>query len=659
MIRLLRSELYRLRHMLWVLPVLLLTQIAVIVFFEPYQYGEMRLFTPEQYRQLTRELTDGTLTLQEFYSLQEDLTEHNPFGDTASPELYYTDYFFAERELFDRVASDIEKTGEGYQAYLREVQDSAARLSGVSIFNQPGGYTVRSIQKTAEQYATLFPVETEWSEPSGARIAIDPEGFGWLGILGLLLFVLPLMTATRPAQNLLRSARLGRRPLLLTRLICMSIYTVAIATVLTLAGMIYGAVYYGLGDLSRPVQAVFQESPWMFSVGEAIIASWGLRCITMLSLALPIAVLFHSLPNMAACFGITAAAVGIGAVGYSVIPVYSSISFLKWINPYGFLNPSDLVLHYWCVNLFGRPVALPWVMFIAGIVFAFVSCGIAWMTVEKPPLLFKSRTKDNGKRKRHSTYIFPHELWRLLWGNKVAVVLLCFAAIMFLRCNYFPPRVYPDEAEYREVIETAVTLPEEERLDWVDEALPSASDWRANALTRTRERLLYLAHNPDGVLLYDTGWMYLFGLTEESRNAYAVCGILLLIGIILCVTPIREQEAIYLLRTAKRGHAPLTRQKILTAGMTGGVVSLLSLLPMLWHASRMFGLPNGAALSLPELAGIRLPLAVMGGIVFATGILLSLALCAAVYEISRHGTRVTLGLGAAASVICVLLLIVK
>jgi hypothetical protein len=666
------AEAFRLRKALWLLPALMLAQIAVITFFEPYQYTDRGFiyFTPAEYRQLIRDINIGELSYEDVYMQRDKLEEYNRTCWTESgnsihlttPKLRYTEHAFGEESLYSYIAADIERTAR-YQEYLHEIQEAAKRLSTASIFHTSSGYTERAVNKTAERYAALFSIQPKWSDPFGVRIAITPEGIEWLSFLGLLVFAMLLMSGTRSADDLLRSTRKGRKSLLLARLVCISVYAVCLATALTLSGVLYGALYYGLGDLSRPVQAVFQESPWALSGGVAIVVIWGLRCFLLLLLALPIAVLFHILPNMLACLGISAAAMGLGMIGYSVIPVYSWMNVLKWVNPFGFLNPESMILQYWSVNLFAQPVVLIWVVCGTGVAFAAFCSGLAIIKADNisKSFVLSSWKRDLSKPKHYSTRIFPHEIWRLLWGYKTLIILFCLAAVSVWRCWSFTPRIYPDEAFYRNTVETLITLPDDERLPWVEDALAStSSSWREDALLRAQSKLMYLSNEPDGVLLYDSGWKYLLGLTEQSRRNYMVSILILTIGITLCVAPVREQDATSLLRTAKHGRNPLTRNKLIVSGLTGIAITGLALFPNLWHAVKIFGLPESTvvALSLPELAGYGHPLWMQGFAVLGAGLLLGVLLSTAVYWVSRFGFRVALTAGAAGAVACLLLMTV-
>lgn len=646
------AEVRRMCKYLWFLPVLMLLQVAVITVSEHYRYGGF--VTPEQYRSITRDVTDGNLSIEDIRARNNDL---NKFlhgygnGDVDVPQFHYTGNYFTEEYLLKHILSEVEST-EQYQVYLQEIQNAAKRLTSASIFNTTDGYAQRVIIKTAEQYAELSGITLHWSDSAGVRIALQPEGVGWISFFGLLIFVVPLIHGTRQTDSLLRTTLKGRRPLLTARLVCSATFALLLTASLTLVAVLYASLYYGLGDLSRPLQSAFTAAPWALTAGGAVIVLAGLRCLMLLALAFFVTILFNKLHSMLTAFVVLAVALSVGMLWYTAIPVYSRFNVFKWVNLYGLLNPDDMILQYQCVNLFGQPVQLVSVMCITCIVLAVFFCAWAIYAVDQSAIDKTCRiiNKMPTRNREYSSRVFIHEIWRLLWGYKIAIILLGLAVVALLRCNYIIPRYYPDEVEYHKIIQILVDIPEKERQLWITSQLEmESSHWRDTALHRANEHLQHLSDHPLGELFYDTGWQHLLGLNDQARDEYTVSMLMLLVGISLCVAPVREQYMLDLLCTTKLGRSFLTRRKYILSWLVGIAAALSAFFPNLWHSLRLFGLPNAAsmALSLPAMGTAEIPLYIVGITYLLVISFISIIIATIIHIFSRFGLYVALAAGTA------------
>ncbi|MCL2212205.1 MAG: hypothetical protein FWB93_00010 [Oscillospiraceae bacterium] len=550
---------------------------------------------------------------------------------------HFTGELFAEQQLLRFLLRQLDEVNT-YSDFLDRVQERAENLQAGSIFGIEDGFGLRNVQRTAEDFARLYQVTPTFDVASGAQMIFGGFGVDWLGLIGLVVFMAVLVLSEKPSAKLLNSAKLGQRTLTVAKVKLTAFFALLLSATLTLVAIGTASIHYGLGDLSRPIQSVFLGAPYIISVGGTILGLFALRFGAYLCWGLLLFFICRKVKNVGSLVAIASLFLATGTLLHAAIASYSYLNIFKYVNPYTLLSPTNLLVSYVNLNLFGQPVNL-----LASMVgtMAVLAVLLAILLVAKPVSEAKSVKfalfSSKSKPRKFSTRLFIHENWRLYIGAG-AVVLLCgMMLVQGARFHYIRPRIAPEEGEFRAVVAYAQGLETEERQEWVAQELELhgySHSPRAVAIRRLAERLAYLDTQDGGELVYETGWLFAMDEGENLVNAVILAMVLILLAI-----AVREQTFVALVRSTKHGQVRLTRTKLLTLFGAGSIAYVIAFAPTLWRAVQLFGLDSwsAAALSIPEFAGNAMPLWAVLAVFYAVRLVAVYAICGLVYAISKRG----------------------
>lgn len=378
--------------------------------------------------------------------------------------------------------------------------------------------------------------------------------------------------------------------------------------------------------------APYAESSLNISILGYILLSVLTKAVLLFALG-SVLIAFCILSGIAALPFLTGAGIiGGSALLYYLIPAGSFLAVFKYINPVGLMKTENLYGGYLNFNLFGYPVSrlrLSLVLILLIGVMGICAClwlfGRMWnFEVKKLRLPFSVPFCPH-------TNIFRHEGYKILVTNRALFIILLFAALLIyesLQRTYTPSveeQYYRDimtelEGELTEMKESLIlsekTRYEEalEKIEQIDEMLSEGalSTDAADGLKAQAE--MTLAFYPafqrveeqyehikayGGSFVYDTGYLYLFGVLEEP---FAVDFLILSVGIILAVSGAAAMEyqngSINLLCATKAGKRKILARKILICSI---MASVLTLVPFVCRIFRIASVYPMHSLS----AGIR------------------------------------------------------
>ncbi len=666
--RVLFAEIRRVR-LFFILPfILALASAALLLLGEQRRFTDVNgyvLFPPSAYQALRNELDNdpapGDTITRRYAALRNHVDRTYYVSTTETADIayeeweldQYTGHPMSELALYAIFITDRDNA-LNYTGYLDSVMETAENLSSGSIFATEEGFSRRNIEKTAVDYEKLYSVTPVWDEPLGMDMVINGFGVDWLGLLGLILFASALVMSEKPSIILVNSTMLGRKPLLSSKVIVSMGFAVVLSLILTLANIVTAGLYYGLGDLSRPIQSVETSAPFILSAGETLASVFALRCMMYLFWGLLLLLICRKAANTVTVFFSAAALLGVGALLNTVITPYSYMNVFKYVNPYTLLSPGSLLTDYINLNIFGKPVQIlgfTIALVIAVILLIFVMLYLRHSGGRKT---YSSSPKSSRITQRlhkpriKSVRLFTHENWRLYIGSRVWIVFACLIVFQVLRAELIRPRLLPEEGEYRSIIEHLQTLPNEQRSEWLEtelSRLSGASGPWMSAANRVAERLRYLETQPGSELVYDTGWLTVTGTPDNGENL--INALILSLGLLLITVQVREQVFGSVVRATKRGHGALTRMKLLTVFGAATLIFIIAYLPALWRVLGNFGLnmPNAASYSIPDFSGSTQPLWLLLAGFYLIRLLAAYAVCVCVYALSRFGTVLALSVG--------------
>lgn len=261
--------------------------------------------------------------------------------------LRYTDNLKSELRLIEEIYNE-EQAVSGYKDYLKDISQTSAQLSGVSIFSsgEKSSFSSRNIKKTSEDYLRLSNVTVDFSPSRGFSKSASSKLTDVLVLLSILAFSSGLIFEEKEKglYAITKSAPRGGAQHIAAKLGAFLIYCIAGSAIFYGCSLAFYGAVYGLGSLGSPLQsyAPFIGSALTITGLEYLLISYGVKAavfffIGMIILLFSILAKQSYLPAivitafLALCYGLT-----------SIIPAVSRANWIKYLNPYGLLQTDKL-----------------------------------------------------------------------------------------------------------------------------------------------------------------------------------------------------------------------------------------------------------------------------------------------------------------------------
>lgn len=587
-----------------------------------------------------------------------------------TPELKGT----TEENYIDELYEEQQKVA-GYKEYLRSVQESKDNLSSISIFKKQGqnDYAARNIEKSAKDYSGLSGKNIRWMPSKSLKISMESVWTDLLLILSVLLFSGNLIFAEKGKKlfYITRSTKNGRLQSGIAKIAALFVHCTIITILFYGMNLIYAEITIGFGDLTADIQsvAIYMESNLQISILEYIIYS-----------VLTKGFVFFATGNVIMAFCIFADRIvlpyvaafllyGISYIAYLTIPAVEKWSVFKYINLIGILETQKLYGSYLNFNIGGYPVSRLVLTrsIIIDLAISGITLSILLFVYGRNFELVKSRSKHKKHFHPHISLLY-HEGYKIMITNRAVVVILLFAILIgwqIIGKEYNPSA---QEQYYRDIMlqlegkmtdeKEALIISEQEKYDKAFSEIERIDNMTANgkisenaadglkaelyavtffypAFERVQHQYQRICEN-GGSFIYDTGYLYLFGLKNNDLLINLFLLSLCVVAAFGNVIPMEYQCGVwYLLGATKAGKKKIIYRKAAVCIMAVMGLSIIPVICRFINISKAYPMHGaGAAITdipyfeqLPPALSIRafiilLILAQMGAlIVVAAGTL--------------------------------------
>jgi ABC-type transport system involved in multi-copper enzyme maturation permease subunit len=469
-----------------------------------------------------------------------------------------------ERSLYSRITSELGSIA-GYDDYIRDIGDSARRLTTISIFQSKDSFAYRNIRKTPQAYEKMKDITLEAAPSKGIELFSMSVITDIIAVFLIVCCAVCVWVKEKEdgIKSLLFSCCQGRKRIAAVKLLTLAIACLVIEIFLYGGNLIMAVRLYGLGDLSRylPSVYVFNQTAWRISVLDYLILFLVIKYMVFLWLSFIICVIADFCNSMIYTFG---SVIGIGAasvLAYSRISGSSLLSFLKYLSPYGLLRTENLFTTYRNLNLFGYPVELTLCTYLLLIT------GLLLLPYLLPKIYIrrkKNRKIDTGivldkvkgfftRTVGKNVSLLKHEMYKIFITQKVLFVLLALCVIQVF--GYRPKEkiiISADEYYFEQYMsklsgpltEEKVTFITEEkkRFDKLMEAYKIiVSEGKSNyalqeelkpeqAFQWVLQRYRYISEHKEAYFIYDTPYKeFTAGYNNQNDAQLALEYILLII----------------------------------------------------------------------------------------------------------------------------------
>lgn len=566
--------------------------------------------------------------------------------------LKFTDSPEQEQTFIDEIYAEWQKVSN-YGAYLSSIQENKDTLGGISIFGgqSKNTYSFRNLQKSARDYAGLKSSNICFTPSKGITSAMQGVWIDLLLVLGMMLFVGSLITEEKDKKlfYITRSTKYGVWRSMAAKLAALLIHCICLTVLFYTVGITFLGASAGWFDLGASLQSIaaYTESSLPISI-------WGYLLLSVLTKALvlfgigAVLTIFCILSGIAALpFLAGAGMIGGSALLYYLIPASSVFSVCKYLSPVGLMKTENLYGGYLNFNLFGYPVSR--LSLSLGLILLLCIAGVIGS------LLFFCRMQSFEVRKLRLPFPIPfgphvnlfwHESYKLMITNRALPILLLFAILLAYQSldrtytpsvgeQYYQSIMAELEGELTDEKESLILSEKsryEEALQKIEQidGMVSAGELSTDmADTLKSQANMTLAFYPafqrveaqyehmkaaGGSFVYDTGYLYLFGILED---VFWVDFLILAIGIIIAVSGAVSMEyqngSIFLIGATKTGKRRILFYKAVICILMTAVLTLIPILCRIYCISSVYPMHSlGAGIrSIPHFGGFLVPMPIL------------------------------------------------
>ncbi len=451
---------------------------------------------------------------------------------------------------------------ENYKQYINSINENADLMGKSILVNDTNSFVYRNLQKTKADYNKLKGVTPVYTERNGVNLATTNISVDLLFLFLMMTIVILTITAEKPMLPLYKSTISGRRRLIVSKITLVIILCLILHTIMTVIIYVMSFSLFPVKDFSAPIQSVFMNAPLKITILQYLILTYTIRFFIYNLFIGIFMYLSVKTKQMLDALGIFALLMGVSAFLYISIPAYSFLNIFKYINLFFILKPSRLLYVYINLNFFGFPVTCLFVILAVIFLVFFLAAGITSYVFEQGKVIEKPllRISINWIQVT-SVNLFLHELWRLIIANKAVIIILFGLAMQLSHVSSYHLAITKEESYYYQAVEAAKQ--KDDPVEWAKEQLNALSAAGAsNEQISAMNRLLVLLdyennlsmQDENKLIVYDTPYKILL-MDATERNA--VNSLLIMVLILLCVLPVREQLFNKLFSATKNGRSKL------------------------------------------------------------------------------------------------------
>ena len=278
-----------------------------------------------------------------------------------------------------------------YEAYLKTVQEQAARMSRSSLFGgDKNSFVYRNIQKTAADFKSLEGIRAEFGSDRAVEQWIAFQTADWFHLLAVILFVLAFLEDRRRGLlALVRSTPGGRKRVTISRLAVL--LGVSFVSALLFCGLPLAASFAingGLSDLGRSIQSLqsFKTCPLHLTVGGWILLYFAVKVVCGFFVGVFFWFILSFLEHIQLAWLVIIGILGAEYMARRFIAPQMALGFLRYLNIFSYISPAELLSRYQNMNFFGWPVGsftlMAWLLLV---LFVLLTAGLMLIQTRRHP----------------------------------------------------------------------------------------------------------------------------------------------------------------------------------------------------------------------------------------------------------------------------------
>lgn len=357
---------------------------------------------------------------------------------TASPyhnDSYLRDSYTSQEKYTANFHSDLRRVVRAAEMTMEEYD-----YYGVS----DGEYEYRYQESAAEIYTRLGDaIEPELIYPDSW------ESYFQSPYVNIFLFIAVIVIADAVflyekdcrAENIIRTAKRGRTPVLMSKLGCIALCVLAVTVLFSAVNLAVYVYQGGLTSPGAPLQSLpdFEYCPVEITLGQFVLVQLLFRFSCALAFAYLTAAVSLAVRNHVLTYTLSAIVFGLNAFVSSLY--YENISSpLRCFNLYNTASAGRFFNRYIAQNIFGSPVNSVYVcaaVYMILVLLMFTLCAVLYSMnpggIRLPALSRKKKSSSVAARpaRVRTGNVFLWELKKTFTSPKIIVFVLCILAVRF------------------------------------------------------------------------------------------------------------------------------------------------------------------------------------------------------------------------------------
>lgn len=557
---------------------------------------------------------------QELEEMREELFERTMTDTQYYDDTLLTGDIFQELSLVEHTLARVQAV-EDFPQTTAQLQAQARAKLNTGLFGTGDNFETRSLRLSDGVYETVRQVQPQVCFFGGVEVLLDYRLADVFGVLLALAAALALFAQERETGTLclLHPALRGHGTLYRNK--SFALMAAVLLSALVLYGTCLGisAGLYGLGNLSLPVQSVYDLTacPYLLSVGGFLALFFTMKVLWLLALAALFALLSNALRTPMALVG------AVVLFGFSLALGTLPSNLPRCLNLLGLGETVELFNGLLFLNFFGLPVARLHATLGVCLVLMCMGLGIAGVLfVRRSPVTAARRSAVGPSLGCHVCSI-RHEGYKLLISNAALGVLALLVGVQVLAYRDFSGPQGTEEAYYRQYSSVLSGSPSQDKADYLaqeearlaeiqEELLLLLSSWE-DSIWKTQHiqelgqqlqaqspleqaKAQYEALTPGQNYIYTTPYELLYDAGGQAANRIGLAKLLLSLSLCLPFFFAMEGETgvLVLIETAG-ARKDVMRRKRLVAWLFALSCTAAAFLPRILAVYQSYGLPQLSA----------------------------------------------------------------
>ena len=571
----------------------------------------------------------GTHVTQEENILRELLNRYGDIYENNSYKLY-TSTYETELNYLSVIRSEL-STVAGYKQFLANTQTQVEEYSAISIFNNTDTFSYRNMVKAAEDYRKLAEtdLDIEYYPQQGVYTALS---FSYTDLFILLSVVLVsglLITGEYDTgiYSYILTFPNGRARTAFAKYLAMSVSLLFIVGALYGINLGYCAGVYGLGSLTRHVQAMpflmrftYPVRIWQYIL-IFIFAKWLVSCI----LGGAVMLIVQRTGKILSGTVLSLAFYGANYLLYKAASPNTKLAWLRFINPYGMMRINEWLGAYLNYDVNGQPFSSKALIAIAFVILSMlfpILFALVYPHKPKARGSVLSWVRERVSVSKPTTVQREEDHKNFILGGVALVLTAALAVAVYSGIKkdnlitakeiyyslYIRPMSGPYDERCRDEMQAIADSDEFREIDRMEElnsrGLVSPEDYKAfyyshyddykmkESFGDLLNKVSYVKSHPGAQIMYETGYKKLFDLKELTDKADMVKEFVI---ILICCCNIFCQEKTAgmdkLLGALANGRNRLQRAKHRNIVAISLAVAGMSLLERMISVAKDYGLP--------------------------------------------------------------------